>query len=148
MDGDEQKRHCAGCGCSVNNVAELSAAEAETVMSSQGRVCVRLTVDEDHNVLTRDGWIPRMLMAGAIAATVAGCSGGETSSSSGLSATSSGPSAGSEALDMLETAAVDAFDAVANRVVPGSRPHMVFAGGMIAPISSTRTVSTSPLPGP
>ena len=89
-----------------------------------------------------------MLLAGAVAASLAGCAGNENPRSSRLSATSSGPSASSETADMLETAAADAFDAVANRVVPGSRPHMVVAGAMVAPMSSTRTVSTSPIPGP
>lgn len=46
MTGDERSRHCAKCDLSVNNVAEMSAAEAEELFAKGGHVCARLTVDE------------------------------------------------------------------------------------------------------
>lgn len=74
MEGDQQKRFCAGCGCFVHNVSSLDANEAEKLLDTTERVCTRLIVDKQKGVLTRDGWVPRLLLAGAIAATVAGCS--------------------------------------------------------------------------
>lgn len=73
MEGDDQKRFCAGCGCFVNNLAAMSATEAEELLSSTERVCTRATFDTKRGVLTRDGWIPRLVLAGAIAAIAAGC---------------------------------------------------------------------------
>jgi hypothetical protein len=71
MSGNEAKRFCAGCGCNVHNIAEMSAQDAEILLKSKGRICTRIETDADHRVLTRDGWIPRLLLAGAVAATAA-----------------------------------------------------------------------------
>lgn len=38
MTGDEKQRHCAKCNLSVNNVAEMSAEEAEKLFASGGHV--------------------------------------------------------------------------------------------------------------
>lgn len=73
MEGDEAKRFCAGCGCFVHNVEQMDAAQAEALLSNQERVCTRLTINAKREILTRDGWIPRLILAGAVAATVAGC---------------------------------------------------------------------------
>jgi len=73
MTGDEARRFCAGCGCHVHNLAQIPAAEAEQLLTQPDRVCTRITVDAKKGILTRDGWIPRLLAAGAIAATAAGC---------------------------------------------------------------------------
>ncbi|MBS1700930.1 MAG: hypothetical protein JST12_04660 [Armatimonadetes bacterium] len=78
MEGDEHQRFCAGCGCHVHNIAEMSAEEAEALAASTGKVCVHLTVNEKLGVLTKDGWIPRLALAGAIAATAAGCASSPT----------------------------------------------------------------------
>ena len=75
MSGDEARRFCAGCGCHVHNLAKLPAAEAEQLLSAPERVCARITVDAKKGILTRDGWIPRLLAAGAMAAAAAGASG-------------------------------------------------------------------------
>lgn len=74
MEGNQQKRFCSGCGCFVHNVSNLDAQEVEKLLDTTERVCTRLIVDKQKGVLTRDGWVPRLLLAGAIAATVAGCS--------------------------------------------------------------------------
>ena len=74
MEGDERKRFCAGCGCFVNNISAMDASEAETLLSSIDKTCTRILVDPKKGILTRDGWIPRLVIAGAVAATVAGCS--------------------------------------------------------------------------
>ena len=73
MAGDEKKRFCDGCGCFVHNLSAMEASEAERVLAQTERVCARITVDAKKGILTRDGWIPRMLLAGAVAAAVAGC---------------------------------------------------------------------------
>lgn len=73
MEGDEQRRFCSGCGCFVNNLSEMTADESETLLSGSGRKCVRATVDAKHGILTKDGWIPRLLLAGAIATMAVGC---------------------------------------------------------------------------
>ena len=70
MDGDEARRFCAGCGCHVHNLAGLPAAEGEQLLASQS-VCARITVDPEKGILTRDGWIPRLLLTGAMAAAAA-----------------------------------------------------------------------------
>ena len=69
MTGDEEKRHCAGCGCDVHNLEAIGAAEAEALLNSPDRVCTRIKVDAQKGILTRDGWVPRMLMAGAVVAS-------------------------------------------------------------------------------
>jgi hypothetical protein len=121
MTGDEQKRHCAGCGCDVINVAEMSSSEAETLCSSTERVCIRLTVDDQQSVLTRDGWIPRLLLAGAIAATVAGCGHHESADPT--------PSDMSVLKDkLIEVGAEAVYTAF-----PDARPQRFFAGAMVAP---------------
>ena len=74
MEGDDQKRFCAGCSCFVHNLSAMEAKEAESVLSNPERVCARVTMDVNQGILTKDGWIPRFLLAGAIAATVSGCS--------------------------------------------------------------------------
>ena len=73
MAGDEQQRFCAGCGCFVHNVSELPADKAEELLSKPGRVCTRVHLEAKKGILTRDGWIPRLMLAGAVAASVAGC---------------------------------------------------------------------------
>ena len=77
MEGDEAKRFCAGCGCFVHNVEQMDAAQAEALLSNQERVCTRLTISSKREILTRDGWIPRLILAGAVAATVSGCAVGD-----------------------------------------------------------------------
>ncbi len=74
MEGDERKRFCTGCGCFVNNISAMGASEAETLLASKGKTCTRISVNPKKGILTRDGWIPRLVFAGAVAATVAGCS--------------------------------------------------------------------------
>lgn len=69
MTGDEARRFCAGCGCHVHNLAQIPAAEAEQLLTQPDRVCTRIVMDAKKGILTGDGWIPRLLAAGAIAAT-------------------------------------------------------------------------------
>ena len=71
MEGGEAKRFCAGCGCFVHNLAEMDADSAEALLSGNEKVCTRLTIDAKRGMKTRDGWIPRIMLAGALAATVA-----------------------------------------------------------------------------
>ncbi len=73
MVGDEQKRFCKGCGCHVHNLDELTPDAAEALLESPGRTCVRMTTDPKKGILTKKGWIPRLALAGALAASVAGC---------------------------------------------------------------------------
>ncbi|MEI7986789.1 MAG: hypothetical protein WCI55_14280 [Armatimonadota bacterium] len=74
MEGGATKRFCSGCSCFVHNLSAMNALEAEQVLNTPERICARITVDANRGVLTKDGWIPRMLLAGAVAASVAGCS--------------------------------------------------------------------------
>ncbi len=73
MEGGATKRFCSGCNCLVHNLSSMNALEAEQVLNTPERICARITVDASRGVLTKDGWIPRLLLAGAVAATVAGC---------------------------------------------------------------------------
>lgn len=73
MDGDAQQRFCDKCVRQVHNIAEMDAADAEALLNSPERVCTRLTVDSERGILTRSGWIPRALLAGAVASMVTGC---------------------------------------------------------------------------
>ena len=73
MEGGDAKRFCSGCSCFVHNLSAMKANEAEQVLNTPERVCARITVDANRGVLTKDGWIPRLLLAGAVAASVAGC---------------------------------------------------------------------------
>jgi hypothetical protein len=71
MSGDEQKRFCAGCGCHVHNISAMKASDAEQLLQSEEPVCTKIKVDEHNRVLTLDGWIPRLMLAGALTATAA-----------------------------------------------------------------------------
>jgi hypothetical protein len=51
----------------------MTAKDAEKLLSKTEKVCTRLLVDERKGVLTRDGWIPRLMLAGAISISAAGC---------------------------------------------------------------------------
>lgn len=138
MSGDEQKRHCAGCGCSVHNIAEMSAIDAESLLTKPERVCARLTVDAKQNVLTRDGWIPRLLLAGAIAATATGCAPTKTSIASSTGSTTT-PSQ----FEMVEDRIVEICDDAIDTLFPGLRPRQQFMG-----LISVRSTSSSSLPPP
>lgn len=74
MEGGEAKRFCSGCNCFVHNLSAMKANDAEQVLNTPSRICAGITVDADRGVLTKDGWIPRLLLAGTIAASVTGCS--------------------------------------------------------------------------
>jgi hypothetical protein len=132
MDGDEQRRHCSGCGCSVHNVAEMSASEVEALLMRPEGVCARLTVDDQQNVLTRDGWIPRMLLAGAIAATVAGCAPMRTSIAS-----STGASFPPSQFEIVEDQIVEVCDNIIDTILPDLRPRQFM--GFISERLSTMT---------
>lgn len=73
MDGDTQQRFCDKCVRQVHNISEMDAADVEALLHSPERVCTRLTVDSERGILTRSGWIPRALLAGAVASMVTGC---------------------------------------------------------------------------
>lgn len=56
MTGDQRSRHCAACDLHVTDLAQLTRAEAETLLATRtpgGRVCVRYTVDAAGQVVTR-----------------------------------------------------------------------------------------------
>lgn len=73
MEGDEKRRFCLGCGKYVDNVANLGVEEAEELLARGEQVCVRMSTDSQKGILTRDGWIPRILLAGAFVASAGGC---------------------------------------------------------------------------
>jgi len=145
MEGNEQKRFCAGCGCHVYNIAEMNSTEAEKLLSQPGRVCTRLTVDNRNSVLTRDGWIPRMLLAGAVAATVAGCSSQEATvantgtTTPSVSTTSTTPST----FEIIEEKVLELIDEIKEAISPGSTKHYIVMGDM-AVVPRTSTSSYGP----
>lgn len=73
MVGGEDKRFCAGCGCFVHNLAGLPVSEVDTLLKSETKVCTRITADPAKGILTRDGWVFRLVLTGAIAVGMAGC---------------------------------------------------------------------------
>jgi hypothetical protein len=55
MDGDERVRFCRQCGLHVYNLAEMTRAEAESLVArTEGRLCARLYRRADGTVLTKD----------------------------------------------------------------------------------------------
>ncbi|WP_241758660.1 hypothetical protein [Pyxidicoccus parkwayensis] len=54
MTGDARVRHCGACKLSVHNVSEMSTAEVEALLQTDGRVCVRLYRRPDGTVVTGD----------------------------------------------------------------------------------------------
>jgi hypothetical protein len=58
MDGDERVRHCGDCRLFVYNVAEMTRAEAATLIATNegGRTCLRLYRRPDGTLLTADCW--------------------------------------------------------------------------------------------
>lgn len=73
MVGGEEKRLCAGCGCFVHNLSGMPASEAEALLQAETKVCTRIMADPVKGILTRDGWVSRLVLTGAIAAGMAGC---------------------------------------------------------------------------
>ncbi len=73
MVGGEDKRLCAGCGCHVHNLAGMPASEVEALLQAETKVCTRILADPAKGILTRDGWVSRLVLTGAIAAGMAGC---------------------------------------------------------------------------
>lgn len=73
MVGGEDKRLCAGCGCHVHNLAGMPASEVEALLQAETKVCTRIMADPVKGILTRDGWVSRLVLTGAIAAGMAGC---------------------------------------------------------------------------
>ncbi|MBL9103961.1 MAG: hypothetical protein JNL82_23660 [Myxococcales bacterium] len=56
MDGDQRSRHCAQCDLRVTDLSQLTRAEAEALIAARapgGRLCVRYTVDDAGQVVTR-----------------------------------------------------------------------------------------------
>ncbi|MBX3097422.1 MAG: hypothetical protein KF812_11215 [Fimbriimonadaceae bacterium] len=84
MEGDERRRFCSGCGCYVNNLSEMSADEAESLLQQTGRVCTRVLTDPRRGILTKDGWVSRVLTSGAVAAAMAGCQTATTGEAVGV----------------------------------------------------------------
>lgn len=80
MTGDARARHCDSCQLNVYNIAEMTHAEVEKLITSrEGRLCIRLYKRADGTVITKDcpvGWrayqkrVARF--AGAALATVLG----------------------------------------------------------------------------
>ncbi len=58
MQGDDRVRHCGDCRLNVYNVAEMTRAEAATLitMSEGKRVCMRLYRRPDGTLITQDCW--------------------------------------------------------------------------------------------
>lgn len=73
MEGNDQRRFCQGCGCYVHNLTSMTAEEAEATVSQPGRVCIRMKLHAQKGIRVRDGWIPRLLAIGALAAGAVGC---------------------------------------------------------------------------
>ena len=56
MYGDERIRHCGSCRKNVYNVAELTRAQAMTLIASREPVCLRIYRRPDGTVVTNDCW--------------------------------------------------------------------------------------------
>jgi hypothetical protein len=55
MDGNAQKRLCAGCGCHVHDLSAMTAPQAQTLLDrAVGRLCVRYQTRPDGTPLTLD----------------------------------------------------------------------------------------------
>ena len=139
MSGNARERHCAGCGCSVNNIAEMTAKEAESLLNTPQRVCIRVACDRKQRILTKDGWIPRAVAMGAIAATVAGCASSSptVSPSTTASVSSTTPTFVDNLVEFIEKI----YEEVADFIVP-SRKKVWYVAGAMAPM----TMPTSPVP--
>lgn len=92
MQGDDQSRFCEKCEHQVRSSDSMTSSELDLATSSTQRVCLRLTVHHAKGVLTKDGWLPRLVTAGIAAAVISGCSSevvGETSTPSIINPSSS-----------------------------------------------------------
>jgi Carboxypeptidase regulatory-like domain len=55
MKGDERARHCGVCSLNVYNIAAMTSAEAEQLVTKrEGRLCIRLYRRADGTVITND----------------------------------------------------------------------------------------------
>ena len=91
MQGDDQSRFCEKCVHQVRNSESMTATELDQAASSTQRVCLRLTVHPAKGVLSKDGWLPRLVTAGIAAAVISGCSSeivGETAATSNVNPSS------------------------------------------------------------
>lgn len=53
MTGDARTRHCERCRLHVTDLSELTTAEGERLLASDGRLCVRYTRDEVGRIVNR-----------------------------------------------------------------------------------------------
>ncbi|MEI7575503.1 MAG: hypothetical protein WCK51_01310 [Armatimonadota bacterium] len=74
MPGDERSRFCEKCEHQVRNSESMTSSELDRATSSMQRVCLRLTVHPAKGVLSKDGWLPRLVTAGIAAVAISGCS--------------------------------------------------------------------------
>jgi hypothetical protein len=74
MYGDDRKRFCGDCKLNVYNLSGMTKAEAENLLvSSEGRLCVRLYRRADGSIITKDcpvGWAKVKQRSRAIATAV------------------------------------------------------------------------------
>ncbi len=54
MNGDDKRRFCARCKKSVYNLSAMSKEEAEQLLTSNGKICVRMYRRRDGTVLTSE----------------------------------------------------------------------------------------------
>ena len=83
LQGDERRRFCSECALHVHNSAELTAREAQALVSeAEGRVCMRIEYDPQGAPIHRETRVARLsrwaLSAGA--ALLAACQGGPSGS--------------------------------------------------------------------
>lgn len=125
MTPDEKGRFCAKCQHSVRNSSDISEREIDEALHSGKRVCMRLRVDPEKGVLTREGWIPRMVTIGVAAVAVAGCS-------KDIALQSKPTEAQTRAQEEAFRAMQDATDDILVKLHLKEAPH--YLAGAIAPI--------------
>lgn len=72
MTGDHSRRFCTKCNLHVQNISETPSELAEQILT-QGKTCIRAVGDSQRGIRTKDGWLPKLLVAGAMAASMSGC---------------------------------------------------------------------------
>ena len=145
MEGDEQQRHCSACNHKVNNIAEFTAKQAEELMASPNRVCIRVACDRKQRILTKDGWIPRAIAAGAIAATVAGCTKASTPAISASTPTASVSTASSTFIDKLVEQFGVIYEEILDIILPSRKKITYIAGSMATPYLPSSSLPPAPI---
>lgn len=130
MSGEDRSKFCGKCQKNVHFLSEMTSDEAESLVSSSEKVCIRVEHDDRGRIRTKSGMI--LLAAGCL--TLAGCGSGGTGKVIVQKA------------EELKDIAVETADSIFRKVTgqPPKPPIHVMMGAVYRPIPIHTTIPGKP----